>query len=139
MTAERPTIAPAELERMARYLVGRRPSAALLARCDEAAGHLFSPPADPADAALLAFVRRHPWSLGPLDAAAALARPRGELRSRFLVVAAVLEASPEGAADFLPAEGDLSVVWRLPLLGAAAVLRTLAGLLLWPFAVRSRP
>ncbi len=139
MSALVPPVSTALCARAARYLVGRTPSPEVLARCEEAIRQRIPAPSDPSDRALWAFVRRHPWSLGPLDAAAALLRPQGYLRSRLLVMAAVLEASPEGAADFLPVDGGLRTVARLPVLGLVAVLRTIAGLVLWPLAVRRWP
>jgi hypothetical protein len=130
--------AVAEAEAFARYLVGRPPAPALVARYVAARATLF--PAEPEVAderALVAFARRHPWSVGPLDAVCALLRPTGALRSRLLVMAAILEASPAGADDFLPRDASVpALAWRLGTSGAAAVLRVLAGLVLWPVARR---
>lgn len=122
----------------ARYLVGRLPSAHLLARCEVATRERLAPPAAGVDLALWRFVARHPWSLGPLDAAAAVLRPQGDLRSRLLVVAAVLEATPEYAEEFLPCRGGLLNLARLPVLGLTAVVRAFLGLMLWPLAGRCR-
>jgi hypothetical protein len=89
------------------------------------------------DAAVLAWVRRHPWSLGPLDAACGLVRPGGTLRNRVLLMAAVLEASPEFADDFLPRHlGPLALVARVAVAGMVAVANALGGLVLLRVAVR---
>lgn len=122
-----------------RYVLGRLPPAHLLARCAAATRERLPSPAEGVDRALWQFVARHPWSIGPVDAAAALLRPQADLRSRLLVIAAVLEASPECAGDFLPRRGGVGNVVRLPLLGLAAVCRSLVGLMLWPLVSRSRP
>ena len=130
--------AVAEAQAFGRYLVGRLPAPALVERYVAARATLF--PADPDapdERALVAFARRHPWSVGPLDAVCALLRPTGALRSRLLVMAAILEASPSGADDFLPRDAGLpALAWRLGVSGTAVVLRVLAGLALWPLARR---
>lgn len=122
----------------ARYLVGRAPAPALVARYVAASAALRPAPADAADACVVAFARRHAWSVGPLDAAAALLRPHALLRTKLLVLAAILEASPEGADDFLPQSVPLpALVGRLAASGAALAARVLAGVVLWPLATRA--
>jgi hypothetical protein len=86
---------------------------------------------------VLAWVRRHPWSVGPLDAACGLARPGGALRNRVLLMAAVLETTPEFADDFLPHHlGPLALAARVGVAGVLAVANALGGLLLLKLAVR---
>ena len=97
-------------------------------------------PVDARDAALLGFVHRHPWSVSLLDAACGLLRPAGLLRSKLLIMAAILEASPAHAADFLPRSlGTVALLVHLAALGAMAVGRVCAGLLLYLTASRLRP
>jgi hypothetical protein len=121
----------------ARYLVGRDASPAHVERFVAASRTHFPGPLAPDDAALLAWVRRHPWSIGPLDAACGLARPGGALRNRVLLMAAVLEATPEFADHFLPHHlGPLALVARVGVAGALAVTSALGGLLLLRLAVR---
>ena len=119
----------AEARRFARYLVGRDPAPALVDRYVAACRTLFPERPEPGDAAVLAFVRRHGWSVGPLDAAAGLRRPGGALRSRILVMAAILETSPEFADDFLPRHlGPVALVLRVAGAGTIAVLEAMVGL-----------
>jgi hypothetical protein len=121
----------------ARYLVGRNPSPAHVERYVAASRTHFPDPLPPDDAAVLAWVRRHPWSVGPLDAACGLARPGGALRNRVLLMAAVLEATPEFADDFLPHHlGPLALAARVGVAGVVAVANALGGLLLLKLAVR---
>ena len=121
----------------ARYLVGRDPSPAHVERYVAASRTHFPDPLPPDDAAVLAWVRRHPWSVGPLDAACGLARPGGALRNRVLLMAAVLEATPEFADDFLPHHvGPLAMVIRVGAAGAVAVANALGGLVLHQLVVR---
>lgn len=128
-----------EARTFGRYLVGRIPPAELVARYCEAMSVLLAEPASPRDAALLAFARRHPWSLSCLDAAAGLLERDGLLRSKLLVLTAVLETSPTFADEFLPRGASLArLLSGLGVAGVAAVLRLALGLLLWPLAVRSR-
>jgi hypothetical protein len=122
----------AEARALARHVVGAEPPEAVLARYREASARLFPEPPDAVDTALIAFAARHPWSVGPLDAATALLRPASRLRAQLLVMAAVLETTPRFADDFLPRPaGRLELVGRLGAIGLAAALRTLAGVLLY--------
>lgn len=122
----------AEARAFARHVVGVALPEALLARYAEACTRLFPEPPDAIDAALLAFAARHPWSVGPLDAATALLRPASGLRARLLVMAAVLETTPELADAFLPRPtGRVALVGHLGAIGIAAALRALAGVLLY--------
>jgi hypothetical protein len=124
----------------ARYLVGRDPSPSHVERYVAASRTHFPDPVAPDDAAVLAWVRRHPWSVGPLDAACGLVRPGGTLRNRVLLMAAVLEATPDFADDFLPHHvGPLALVARVGITGAVAVANALGGLLLLKLAVRPSP
>ena len=123
---------------LGRCLVGRIPSQALIDRYCEANCELGSESAARSEAALLQFVRKHPWSASFLDAACALLRPDGALRTKMLMMAAVLETSTECAEEFLPrATRPLRLVLSLVGYGLVAILRTLAGLLLYPLANRS--
>ncbi len=123
---------------LARYLVGREPEPELIARYREAVRTTWPTAPPPREAALVAFVRRHPWSLGPLDAAAALVQPAGRLRGTVLVMSAILETSPAFADDFLPQSAPLgSTVLRLVRDGTVAVAKAAVGLLLYPVAARA--
>lgn len=54
------------------------------------------------DRALLAFVSRHTWSMGLVDAGLALRRPSSVIRTKLLVMSAILETNPELSDAFLP-------------------------------------
>jgi len=128
-----------EASTFTRYLVGRPPTPELVARYREANAVLFAAPVDPVDAAVVDFVRRHPWSVGLLDAAVGLRRPGSLLRNKILVMAAILETSPAFADEFLtrPVHPVLLVL-RTAALGTLAVARALVGLALYPAAARAR-
>lgn len=122
-----------------RYLVGRIPPAELVGRYRDANRVLFVAPPAPAEAAVVGFVRRHPWSVSLLDAAVGVLRPGSLLRNKILVMAAVLEASPTFADEFLPpTSGAVSLALRVFGLGAMAVGRAALGMLVYPAASRSR-
>lgn len=76
----------------------------------------------------LAWARRFPFLIGLLDGGCGLVRRDDPLRRRLLILAAILEASPQHADRFLPAPSRL-----LPLIllagckGAAGVLKAIAG------------
>jgi hypothetical protein len=132
---------PAALEALlfARYLVGRVPPPDLVQRYRDASRTIWAGGAAAAEEALVTFVRRHPWAVGPLDAATSLLRPGGLLRSKILTMAAILEASPAFADDFLPRSVSTgALVWQIVAGGAAAGTQALIGLVLLPFARRAR-
>lgn len=121
----------------ARYLVGRTPAPVHVARYVAASRTLFPDPLAAEDAAVLAWVRGHPWSLGALDAAAGLLRPGGALRNRVLLMAAVLETTPEFADHFLPRQlGPLALVLRVGAAGLVAVGNAVLGLVLYRAVAR---
>lgn len=122
----------------ARYLVGTTPPPEVVERYQQASATLFSAPPDAADVALLGFARRRPWSVPFLDAAAGILRPASALRSRLLVMAAILEASPGHAADFLPRSVSVpSLVARLAVHGVRAVALLVLGVPVYLVATRS--
>src|SRR5206468_10013985 len=121
-----------------RYLVGRIPPRELVARYRDASRTLFVRAVSPADAAIVRFARRHPWSAGFLDAAEGLVHPGGLLRSKILVMSAILETSPAFADEFLPRSvHPLRLVARLAVSGTAAVFRAAVGVVLHRAAARA--
>jgi hypothetical protein len=96
----------AEAAVLGRYLVGRPPSQEVAARyadAEQQLGHAGAAANDP----VVIFARRHPRWLGPLDAASALLRPNGVLRAKVIRMAAVLEACPDFADQFLPSQRSM--------------------------------
>jgi hypothetical protein len=135
---------PAAIEAriFARYLVGREPPPDLVERYRDASRTIWgSGDGDGAAAEdpLVAFARRHPWTVGPLDAATSVLHPGGVLHARVLTMAAILEASPAFADDFLPRSVSTgALLWHLVAGGAAASLQALVGLVLLPLARRAQ-
>ena len=122
-----------------RYLVGRMPPPELVERYREANRILLGGTAPGSDAAVIAFARRHPWSIPFLDGAAGLLRPGSLLRNKILVMAAVLEASPAFAEEFLSRTvHPVSLVLRVLGLATLAVVRAAVGVLVYAAAARSR-
>jgi len=123
---------------LAGCLVGRVPPPELIDRYCEANRILLPEPPAARDAALVAFVGRHPRSAPFLDAACGVLRRDGRLRTKMLIMAAVLETSPEFADEFLPrAAPPLRLLASLAGQGLLGVTRVLLGMLLYPFAARS--
>ena len=133
---------PAAIEAriFARYLVGRVPPPDLVQRYRDASRTIWgSGDGAAAEDPLVAFARRHPWTVGPLDAATSVLHPGGVLHARVLTMAAILEASPAFADDFLPRSVSRgALLWQLVVGGAAASLQALVGLVLLPLARRAR-
>jgi hypothetical protein len=122
-----------------RYLVGRLPTRELIERYRAANQQLLTGPVPKAEASLLAFVARNPWSVSFLDAATGLLRPASLLRSKVLVMAGILETSPDFADEFLPRRsGRLALVLRLAGLGTLALVRFGVGALLLVTVARDR-
>ena len=127
----------AEARVFARYLVGRDASDAQVARYVLACRAHFNEALAPPDAAVLAWARRHPWSIGPLDAGAGLLRPGGALRNRILLMAALLETTPEFADQFLPRHvGPIALAAKVAGAGLVAVGNAAVGALLLPLVER---
>ena len=128
-----------EASALGRYLLGRPAPTEALTRYAEGSLRLFDATgSSPEDLAIVAFVRRHSWSLPPLDAACGLLRPRSLLRQKLILMLAILETMPEVASDFLPVPRPRAlVVVRLVTAGFVAGLKTAAGLLILPAARRS--
>ena len=122
-----------------RYLVGREPPRELVERYRAANRILLGGTAPGSDAAVVAFARRHPWSIPFLDGATGLVRPGSLLRNKILVMAAVLEASPAFAEEFLSRTvHPVSLVLRVLGLATLAVVRAAVGVLVYAAAARSR-
>ena len=128
-----------EARRFGRYLVGREPETALVERYVAASKVLFAESLRSEDAAVVAFAREHAWSVGLLDAAAGLLRPGGPLRNKILLMAAILETSPEHADEFLPRHvGPIALAAKVGVAGVVAVVSALVGAALHTVLARSR-
>lgn len=126
-----------EARAFSRYLVGRPCSEAEAARYAAATARLMPSHAlTPSELNVIGTAARFPRLAGPLDAAAALVSPRHPLRARLLIMSAILEASPAGARDFLPAPPSrpFPLLLRSGLLLASAGLKAVAGMVLLPLA-----
>jgi len=89
------------------------------------AARSFTPAGDP----VTAFVERHPASIAFLDAAGVLTGRAGGLRARLQLMAAILEASPRFAEEFLPSPGSrIGAVLRLAGFGLATAAKAAVGL-----------
>lgn len=122
----------AEAVLFADYLLGTRPSPAVVERYVAASSALSSGPAGRRDEALLAACRRHPRALPFLDAAAGVLAPDSLLRRKLLVMAAILEATTDCAPDFLPGTvSAASFVGRLTWLGIVAGFEVAVGVVLF--------
>jgi len=125
----------AEARRIGHYLVGVDVSETLVERYREANHILFPDRPSPTDAAVLEFVRRHPWSLPPLESALGLIRPGALLRRKLVVMTAILETDPRFADSFGALEpGRSGAILRLLGLGLSSTVKVAGGFLLYPFA-----
>jgi hypothetical protein len=122
-----------------RYLVGQPPSRGQEQRYVEGVAILPVDGATSEDMAVAEFAFSHPGSLPYLDAALGLIRPHSLLRSKLLLMVAVLEASPDCCHAFLPREVSASRFWvEMTQYGVSSAARALIGLVLYGFAARSR-
>lgn len=109
-----------------RYLVGKVAADPILQRYARAVKELFG---GEAESPALRFAKRHRWALPLLDAACGLARPDDALRRRLLVMAAVLETTPEHAEAFLPRPVPRGrLIAGLAVSATAAALKAILGL-----------
>jgi hypothetical protein len=123
-----------EARALGRFIVGGEVAGELVERYVDAHRHLFTEPQSLADLGLVAFAVAHPILLPCLDAAAALAGPDALLHRKALLMAAILEASPRHADDFLPRTrglaGLLALLLRVGVASAAHVAVGLPALLI---------
>ncbi len=82
----------------------------------------------PSNAGIMRFARRHPWSIGLLDAGCAILEKDHLLRRQLLALSAILEASPHYTEHFLPGRrADRLLIPRIVYTAAKAGLKGLAG------------
>jgi hypothetical protein len=91
-----------EAEVFSEYLTGRHVSQVLLDRYVAACRVRLPEMAEQSGASAVELSVRHPFLLPALDAVSALLRPKSVLREKLLIMAAILEATPEFAPQFLP-------------------------------------
>ena len=122
----------AEARCLSRYLLGSDAAPALIDRYVQACTVLF-PVVAASDAGLLALALRRPVLLAPIDSALALLRPKSVLRQKLLLMAAILETTPEYADRFLPrAPGIAGLVALVAWVGLkSALLVPIGALVIW--------
>jgi hypothetical protein len=96
-----PLSAELEAQAISRYLVGRECAPPMVERYAKGRALMSGVSANDE---VVSFAFHHSWSLPFLDAAAAIVRGGEALHARVLLMAAVLEASPDFATAFLPRE-----------------------------------
>jgi NADH dehydrogenase len=120
----------AEARHLARYLVRRAPGDDVVERYVDAHHRLFASPAD----SVTWWTRRHPWTLSVLDAAAGLWGPTPPLRQRVLLMASILEATPEYADVYLGGSlGSVRALATIAWAACAAGARAVVGMPLYLF------
>jgi hypothetical protein len=122
----------------ARYLIDAEPSAALVERYVRANAKVLHDAPTPADEAVLAFVHKHPWSVGWLDAGTAFMREAPLLRRKLIVMMAIVEATPDHIDRTAPVEdaGLPTLAWQLGRAGAKAAIKLVAGTALAAWVTR---
>jgi hypothetical protein len=114
----------------ARYLVRRDPSALLVDRYVRANEELFAH-TEAIDHDIVAFARRHPWSIGMLDASAGIIGGSSLLRKKLLLMTALVETTPELVDRTEPRSVDLPrLVLRVGTAGVRTVFNVVSGLAL---------
>ncbi len=89
-----------------------------------------NPKLQPSEEKLLNFATSHTCSIGMLDGGLAIIRPQSELRRRIFIMLAILEATPEHAARFLPQQRGAGYAFLVALSAARAIFRAAAGIVI---------
>jgi hypothetical protein len=118
-----------EGERFGRYLIGDSVPTVLVDRYVSAMRSMGLV-ADGRDRRLLGLVERHPGLLGVVDGGLALRRPGSVIRTKLLVMSAILEATPDYASAFLPARRSRIYIVYAGLVGVRAGCKGLVGAVL---------
>lgn len=114
---------------LGRLILKREVEAEFLDRYIEAHRHLFLEPPAKGEAAVLEFAVRHSRLLPCIDGAAALTAPNSLLHRKSLLMAAILEASPRYADEFLPRRATVPGLIGLGLVvGVVAAVHVAIGL-----------
>lgn len=122
-----------------RYLLKQEPPHDLVQRYIEANSILCAGETSPSDLAVVSFVRRNPWSLPYMDAASAFFRPNSLLRSKILLMIAILEATPQFTDAFTPEPFSIPYfLWRMAGYGIAGLAKVFIGTFIYPFAVNTK-
>lgn len=124
----------AEARLFARYLLDRDAPSEMIERYVGAHASIGLGAADPLDKRILDFMRKQPWSIGLLDATLALLSPASLARRKILLMAAILEASPRFAGEFLPVAVPVpSLVLKLAWIGISSGFKFALGIPLFLF------
>lgn len=91
-----------EARLLGRLVVCRAIDEEFVERYVAAHDYLMTGPQPADQVAIVAFAVRRQWALPMLEAAAAFVAPGSLLRKKALLMAAIIEASPRHADDFLP-------------------------------------
>lgn len=118
-----------EAVRFGRYLTGSVPTEAELGRYADAVGTgRFD--AIGRDERTMEFAARHPRLLGIIDGGLGLRRPRSVVRRRLLLMAAILEASPDHSDRYLPVGRSPLYVFYVGFVAVRAAVRGVIGAVL---------
>ena len=124
---------------MTAYLLDDRPTDELIQRYIDAHTILLNEHRSPKELAVATFVRRYPWALSSLDAVLAVLRPAALLRSKILLMIAILETVPQYTDHFFPeAVSGPRFFLRMAGYGLASAAKFVLGCCLYPFAVHAR-
>lgn len=118
-----------EGERFGRYLNGDSVNSVLVERYVTAM-LAMGLVAEGRDRRLLRFVEVHPSWLGVVDGGLALRRPRSVIRTKLLVMSAILEATPDNSSAFLPVRRSRLYVFQALYVGFRAACKGAAGAIL---------
>ncbi|HVR75211.1 MAG TPA: hypothetical protein VMT52_12805 [Planctomycetota bacterium] len=124
---------------LSRYLLGEETEREVLDRYARACHSVFTGQPSRRDAAILAFISRHPRSLPFLDAAAGLVDPGSLLRRKLLVMISIVETTPLHAPFFVERPSSrAALILRVALLGVGGLLKGILGLPLHALLRRAR-
>jgi hypothetical protein len=114
---------------LTRLIVGRQADPEFAHRYVAAHRLLLPESIEPVDAALISMAMHRPWLLPCIDTALALRRPDALLHRKSMLMAAILEASPQFADDFLPRQtGLIALAWLGLRIGATTAVQLAIGL-----------
>jgi hypothetical protein len=84
----------------------------------------------------LEFIRNNPWSIGMVDGALAILKPKSLIRRKLITMLAILETCPEYCHLFFPTNKSIFFLFYLFYVGCRGIIKVFLGVIIVKFICR---